>query len=98
MQKRILNLCFSQALSSVSVRRFSASTVCSMKRRTLGNSDLEVSECCLGTMTFGIQVGEEQTHQILDKAIKEMDINFLDTAEMYVIVAKPGNFRSTMQT
>eukprot|EP00189_Rhodosorus_marinus_P014054 CAMPEP_0184738622 /NCGR_PEP_ID=MMETSP0315-20130426/1274_1 /TAXON_ID=101924 /ORGANISM="Rhodosorus marinus, Strain UTEX LB 2760" /LENGTH=351 /DNA_ID=CAMNT_0027206465 /DNA_START=165 /DNA_END=1220 /DNA_ORIENTATION=- len=34
-------------------------------------------------MTFGVQAGEELTHQILDKAIKEMDVNFLDTAELY---------------
>eukprot|EP00189_Rhodosorus_marinus_P003428 CAMPEP_0113963946 /NCGR_PEP_ID=MMETSP0011_2-20120614/6824_1 /TAXON_ID=101924 /ORGANISM="Rhodosorus marinus" /LENGTH=351 /DNA_ID=CAMNT_0000976109 /DNA_START=150 /DNA_END=1205 /DNA_ORIENTATION=+ /assembly_acc=CAM_ASM_000156 len=43
-------------------------------------------------MTFGIQVGEEQTHQILDKAIKEMDINFLDTAEMYPVPSTDPNW------
>jgi len=38
---------------------------------------------CLGTMTFGIQVNEEVSHQLMDYAIKERGVNFLDTAELY---------------
>jgi len=50
-------------------------------RVRLGDSDLNVSQCCLGTMTWGNQNSEEEAHQQLDYAW-ESGINFLDTAEM----------------
>jgi hypothetical protein len=55
-----------------------------MKRRYLGNSDLQVSEVCLGTMTFGQQNDEAQAHAQLDRALAA-GINFIDTAEMYPV-------------
>jgi len=55
-----------------------------MKRRYLGNSDLQVSEICLGTMTFGQQCSEAQGHAQLDRALAA-GINFIDTAEMYPV-------------
>ena len=53
----------------------------------LGRSDLHVTPICLGTMTFGEQVGEALAHSILDRAL-ERGINFLDTAEMYSVPAR----------
>jgi len=53
----------------------------------LGRSDLYVTPICLGTMTFGEQVGEALSHDILDRSL-ERGINFLDTAEMYSVPAR----------
>lgn len=55
-----------------------------MQRRFLGNSDLQVSEICLGTMTFGQQNSEAEGHAQLDRALAA-GINFIDTAEMYPV-------------
>lgn len=55
-----------------------------MKKNRLGNSDLHVSEICLGTMTFGQQNTIAEAHQQLDYAI-EQGVNFIDAAEMYPI-------------
>ena len=58
-----------------------------MKNITLGNSDLQVTPICLGTMTFGEQVNESVSHQILDRSL-ELGVNFIDTAEMYSVPAR----------
>jgi aryl-alcohol dehydrogenase-like predicted oxidoreductase len=50
----------------------------------LGNTDIEVSRICLGTMTFGEQNTETEAHEQLDYAI-EHGINFIDTAELYPV-------------
>ncbi len=55
-----------------------------MKSRTLGNSALQVSELCLGTMTFGEQNSAEDAANQLDYAVAQ-GINFIDTAEMYPV-------------
>jgi aryl-alcohol dehydrogenase-like predicted oxidoreductase len=55
-----------------------------MKKNKLGASTLEVSEICLGTMTWGEQNSEAEGHAQIDWAL-EHGINFLDTAEMYPI-------------
>lgn len=55
-----------------------------MKYNYLGESELKVSEICLGTMTFGHQNTIEEAHQQLDTAIAE-GINFIDTAEVYPV-------------
>ncbi|MHC5721941.1 MAG: NADP(H)-dependent aldo-keto reductase, partial [Nostoc sp.] len=47
-----------------------------MRYNQLGNSDLKVSEICLGTMTYGQQNTIEEAHQQLDYAIKQ-GINFI---------------------
>ena len=65
-----------------------------MKYVTLGNSDLEVSAICLGTMTFGEQNDEMQAHEQLDYALSK-GINFIDTAEMYPVPPKPETVHST---
>lgn len=53
-----------------------------MKYTTLGKSNLQVSQVCLGTMHFGSRTTEEDSFQIMDKAL-EMGINFFDTANVY---------------
>jgi aryl-alcohol dehydrogenase-like predicted oxidoreductase len=58
-----------------------------MQTVQLGRSDLRVTPICLGTMTFGEQVGEADAHAIMDRAI-ERGVNFLDTAEMYAVPAR----------
>lgn len=55
-----------------------------MKYRTLGHTGIEVSEICLGSMTWGQQNTEDEGHQQLDFAL-ERGINFIDTAEMYSV-------------
>jgi len=59
-----------------------------MRHRRLGGSDLEVSELCLGTMTFGEQNSEAEGHEQLDYALAQ-GINFIDTAEVYSIPPRP---------
>jgi len=41
-----------------------------------------VSRLCLGTMNFGPQTSEEDSHAIMDRAL-ELGINFFDTANVY---------------
>jgi NDP-hexose 2,3-enoyl reductase len=48
----------------------------------LGRTGLAVSRLCVGTMNFGWQLGEDDSHAILDRAGTE-GINFIDTANMY---------------
>ena len=55
-----------------------------MEYRKLGNTDIDVSVICLGTMTWGEQNSEAEGHQQLDFAL-ERGVNFIDTAEMYSI-------------
>lgn len=53
-----------------------------MQYRKLGDSDLLVSEICLGTMTFGQQNTLDEAKDQLSYAISQ-GVNFIDTAEMY---------------
>jgi aryl-alcohol dehydrogenase-like predicted oxidoreductase len=53
-----------------------------MKYKTLGNSDIQVSEICLGSMTWGTQNSEAEGHAQMDLA-RDRGVNFIDTAEMY---------------
>lgn len=65
-----------------------------MKFTQLGNSDLEVSCVCLGTMTFGQQNNQVEAHQQLDYAVSQ-GINFIDTAEMYPVPPKAETVHRT---
>ncbi len=58
-----------------------------MQYHRLGSSSLNVSQVCLGTMTWGQQNTEDEAHAQLDLAV-EMGVNFFDTAEMYPVPAK----------
>jgi len=55
-----------------------------MRYNRLGDSDLTVSEICLGTMTFGEQNTEAEAHAQLDLAVGQ-GVNFIDVAEMYPV-------------
>lgn len=55
-----------------------------MQRVTLGASPVEVSGICLGTMTFGNQTSESDSHAQMDAALAA-GITFLDCAEMYPV-------------
>lgn len=59
-----------------------------MEYKKLSDSDLLVSEICLGTMTYGHQNTVEDASQQLDYAISE-GVNFIDTAEMYPVPSHP---------
>ena len=55
-----------------------------MNRRQLGHSTLEVTDFCLGTMTWGQQNSEAEAHAQVEWALAQ-GINFIDTAEMYPV-------------
>ena len=60
----------------------------------LGNSDLNGSKVCLGTMTFGDQNSQTEAHEQLDYAVAQ-GINFIDTAEMYPVPPKAETYTRT---
>jgi len=53
-----------------------------MKHRSLGRTGVQVSELCLGCMTFGAATEPKEAYSIIDRAIGA-GINFIDTANMY---------------
>jgi aryl-alcohol dehydrogenase-like predicted oxidoreductase len=63
-----------------------------MKYRRLGSSGVQVSELCLGAMTFGeadersfmhqLGMDEKTSHVVLNRAL-ELGVNFVDTADVY---------------
>jgi len=65
-----------------------------MKFKKLGNTDLEVSLICLGTMTWGVQNNQEEAFEQMDYALSQ-GINFFDTAEMYAIPPSEKTFGTT---
>ena len=65
-----------------------------MKMNKINGIEQPVSEVCLGTMTFGEQNSEIESHEIMDVAF-ERGINFFDTAEMYPIPPKGDTFNRT---
>ena len=65
-----------------------------MKYKKLGDTDIDVSLICLGTMTFGEQNTQEEGFQQMDYAV-ENGINFFDTAELYAIPPKEKTYGKT---
>ncbi len=65
-----------------------------MRYRPLGDTGLEVSVICLGSMTWGEQNSEQEGHQQLDYAL-DRGINFIDTAELYAIPPKAETYGRT---
>jgi aryl-alcohol dehydrogenase-like predicted oxidoreductase len=53
-----------------------------MKQRNMGKTGLQVSELCLGAMTFGRESSEEVSNQMLNRFL-EVGGNFIDTADAY---------------
>ncbi|MFK7865815.1 MAG: NADP(H)-dependent aldo-keto reductase [Alphaproteobacteria bacterium] len=65
-----------------------------MRTRKLGNSDIDVSVICLGTMTFGEQTNLEESFKQMDYAL-DHGVNFWDTAEMYSVPPRAETYGLT---
>ncbi|MBD2456032.1 NADP(H)-dependent aldo-keto reductase [Nostoc sp. FACHB-87] len=65
-----------------------------MRYNQLGESDLKVSEICLGTMTYGRQNSIAEAHQQLEYAIAN-GVNFIDAAEMYPVPPQEATYGLT---
>ena len=65
-----------------------------MKYRKLGNTEIEVSVICLGTMTYGEQNSEKDGFEQMDYAL-DRGVNFIDTAEMYAVPTRAETYGKT---
>jgi len=65
-----------------------------MNYRKLGNTDLDVSTICLGTMTWGEQNSQEEGFEQMDYAL-DQGINFFDVAEMYPSPCRKETYGAT---
>ena len=65
-----------------------------MNYKKLGNTDLDVSTICLGTMTWGEQNSQEEGFEQMNYAL-EQGINFFDTAELYAVPPKKETYGKT---
>lgn len=65
-----------------------------MKFNKLGRTDLEVSEICLGTMTWGRQNTEQDACDQIEYAL-DQGVNFMDTAELYATPANASTYGLT---
>lgn len=65
-----------------------------MKKVKLGSSNLQVSEVCLGSMTWGQQNTQTEGFEQIDFAL-EQGINFIDTAELYSVPPSKETYGAT---
>ncbi|WNO09807.1 NADP(H)-dependent aldo-keto reductase [Teredinibacter sp. KSP-S5-2] len=65
-----------------------------MHFRKLGNTDIDVSLICLGSMTWGEQNTQDEGFAQMDMA-KDYGINFFDVAEMYPVPPRPETYGKT---
>ena len=65
-----------------------------MNYKKLGNTDLNVSTICLGTMTWGEQNSEKEAFEQMSYAI-DHGVNFWDTAELYSVPPKESTYGLT---
>ena len=65
-----------------------------MNYKKLGNTDLDVSTICLGTMTWGEQNTQKEGFDQMDYAL-DQGVNFWDTAELYAIPPKESTYGRT---
>jgi len=65
-----------------------------MQYRKLGNTEIDVSVICLGTMTWGQQNTREQAFDQMDYALTR-GVNFFDTAELYAIPPQAATYGRT---
>ena len=65
-----------------------------MNYKKLGNTDIEVSAICLGTMTWGEQNTQEEGFEQMNYAL-DQGVNFWDTAELYAIPPKKNTYGKT---
>ena len=62
--------------------------------KSLGKTDIKVSEICLGTMTWGEQNTSAEANSQMDYCV-DRGINFFDTAEMYPVDVRPETYGHT---
>jgi len=67
-----------------------------MKFKKLGNTDLDVSLICLGTMNMGEQNTQKESFEQMDYSL-EKGVNFFDTAEVYSVPPKEETQGKTEQ-
>jgi aryl-alcohol dehydrogenase-like predicted oxidoreductase len=67
-----------------------------MKFRKLGRTGIEVSEICLGTMTWGLQNTQDDGFAQMNYAL-DQGVNFIDTAEMYAVPPSADTYGKTEQ-
>ena len=65
-----------------------------MNYRKLGNTELNVSTICLGTMTWGEQNTQNEGFEQMDYAL-DQGVNFWDTAELYSVPPKKETYGHT---
>ncbi|RPG99089.1 MAG: aldo/keto reductase [Candidatus Pelagibacter sp. TMED118] len=65
-----------------------------MNYKKLGNTDLDISTICLGTMTWGEQNTQEDAFEQMDYALGN-GVNFWDTAELYSVPPKENTYGLT---
>ena len=65
-----------------------------MNYKKLGNTDLDVSTICLGTMTWGEQNTQKEGFEQMNFAL-DQGVNFFDTAEIYSIPPRKETFGDT---
>ena len=65
-----------------------------MNYKKLGNTDLNVSTICLGTMTWGEQNTQEEAFEQMNYSL-ENGVNFWDTAELYAVPPKKETYGDT---
>ena len=65
-----------------------------MKFKKLGNTDLDVSLICLGTMTWGTQNTEKEAFEQMDYSVGQ-GVNFFDTAEIYSVPPTSDSYGKT---
>ena len=65
-----------------------------MEFRKLGNTNLNVSSICLGTMTWGTQNSEKDAFEQMDYSL-DQGVNFFDTAELYSIPPTAESYGKT---
>ena len=65
-----------------------------MNYKKLGNTDLEVSTICLGTMTWGEQNTQNEGFEQMDYSL-DKGVNFWDTAELYSVPPKEETYGHT---
>ena len=75
---------------SIGIVRSNINNQLDMKYNKLVNTEIEVSEICLGTMTFGEQNSESEGHEQMDFAL-DAGVNFFDTAELYAVPSTKEN-------
>ncbi len=65
-----------------------------MNYKKLGNTDINVSTICLGTMTWGEQNNQNEAFEQMDYSL-DNGVNFWDTAELYAVPPKAETYGHT---